>query len=504
MVPMQIRRVRRCSLKFFLLINLVCGVGGQRIAGQEMAAFPQLPAVADTAKLLKIEQHVLPPVLEPGPYRFDNLTAYYMDANPELQQRFDVARRAFEAEEGPQSLRCVTLIAGAAGVGKTFIKSEIFSKNYPQEDVRQFDIRELYEQWQQAGHTELRPDLRVGDLVLNQLLAQKDLSQQRLTKYLREQQDAAFYVIDSLDEIHPDDYVALLQEIERFALDGDRDFVHVVVLGRGLSFRQYWNQKATVRAPEQLDLFLLHPPRFLTSGDLLVSSWNYHTWACKLAWSPGGQQEAMALEDYIRWIRADYPLNGPFRSVGFQPNRSMDARVQGTLQDWAGRHPVVGSMLCNLAGNTMTREICERCVAKSLDYDERSIMEEYLAAWLERDTASDGRPSTANPEHLDLYLQLLEGVAVKYLAENRLDDQGFFEVAPTDTISVNLDGRRFEVPVQRIINRSGLKYIDPREPGPARYRFEPVWFHRLLVEKHKDRASRSLVADSMPARDASN
>jgi hypothetical protein len=498
MVPMQIRRVRRCSLKFFLPIVLVCCVGAQRVAGQEIAAFPQLPDVADTAKLLKIEQHTLPPVLTPGPYRFDNLPAYYMDANPELRQRFDLARQAFENEGGPRPLRSVTLIAGAAGVGKTFIKGEIFSKNYPKEKVCRFDLRELYEQWQQAGHTEPRSDLQVGDLVLNHLLAQKDLSQQRLTSYLREQQEAAFYVIDSLDEIHPDDYVALLREIERFALDGERDFVHVVVLGRGLSFREYWHSKANTRTPGQLGLFMLHPPRFLTTGDLLVSSWNYHTWACKLAWSPGGQQEAMSLEDYIRWVRTDYPLNGPFRSVSFRPNRNMDARVQGTLQDWACRYPVVGSMLYNLAGNTMVREIGERFVAESLHYDERSVMEEYLAAWLTRDTGSDGRPSAAKPEYLDLYLQLLEGVAVKYLAENRVDEQGFFDVAEKDTIPVDCAGKRYEVPVRRILNRSGLKYIDPREPGPVRYRFEPVWFHRLLVEKHNDRASRSLVADSSP------
>jgi hypothetical protein len=360
----------------------------------------------------------------------------------------------------------------------------------------------LYEQWQATGDTEERPDLRVGELVLNKPLAQKDLSQHRLTNYLREQQDAAFFVIDSLDEIHPDDYVALLQEIERFALDGGRDFVHVVVLGRGSSFREYWHQKAIARTPEQLELFMLQPPRFVTTGDLLVSTWNHHTWACKLAWSPAGQPQPMALEDYIRWVRADYPLNGPFRSVTFQPNRCMDARVQGTLQDWSCRYPVVGSMLYNLAGNTMIREISERFVAKRLHYNERAVMEDYLAAWLTRDTASEGRPSAARPEHLDLYQQLLEGVAVKYLTEGRVDDQGFFAVGDKDALPVNHGGQQFEVPVHRILNRSGLKYIDPREAGPSRYRFEPVWFHRLLAEKHNDHTSRSLVVDSTSTRDS--
>ncbi len=459
--------------------------------------------IVDTSPLLEIEQRTLPPALQPGPHRFDDLPAYYMAENAELQQRFDGARQAFETAAGPRPFRRLTLIAGAAGVGKTFIKSEVFSKNYPKDKVCKFDLRELYQHWQEAGYTEARPDLQAGSVVLSTMLAQKDLTRRRLTEYLQ-QQPACFFVIDSLDEIHPDDYVAVLQEIERFALDGDRDFIHVVVLGRGLAFRDYWQHRETVWTPEQLDLFLLQPPRLVTTGDLLVSTWNYHTWACKLSWSPSGQQCPMALEDYIRWVHADYPLNGPYRTVSFAPNQCMDDRVQGVLEQWACRYPVVDSMLYNLAGNTMIREICQRFVGSSREYDERAVMEAYFTAWLERDTASDNRPSAAKPEHLDLYLRLLEAVAVKYLVEGRLDERGFLTVRDTDTVSVDYRGELAEVPVYRILNRSGLKFIDPREPGTRSYRFEPVWFHRLLVEKHNDRVRSSLVAGVPAERGGAN
>jgi hypothetical protein len=146
-------------------------------------------------------------------------------------------------------------------------------------------------------------------------------------------------------------------------------------------------------------------------------------------------------------------------------------------------------MLYNLAGNTMIREIAEGYALSGRPYDEREVMEAYLAAWLERETKTDGRPSAVKPAHLDLYMQLLEGVAAKYLDEDRLDEQGCFSVRYDDVIRASHEGRELRFPAFRILNRSGLKYLDPREPGSRKYRFEPVWLHRLLVEKYSERRS---------------
>jgi len=88
--------------------------------------------------------------------------------------------------------------------------------------------------------------------------------------------------------------------------------------------------------------------------------------------------------------------------------------------------------------------------------------------------------------------------------EGRLDERGFLTVRDTDTVSVDYRGELAEVPVYRILNRSGLKFIDPREPGTRSYRFEPVWFHRLLVEKHNDRVRSSLVAGVPAERGGAN
>ncbi|MCH5376633.1 MAG: hypothetical protein JJ992_21915, partial [Planctomycetes bacterium] len=152
--------MRRFAVVSFAILLGVSAREGLAVDVAAPTAWPDRPV--DTSPLLEIEQRCLPPVLQSGRNRYPDLPAYYMAENVALRERFDAVRRAFENGGGPRPLRCVTLIAGAAGVGKTFIKGEVFSKSYPKEEVCKFDIRELYEQWREAGYTEERPDLQAG------------------------------------------------------------------------------------------------------------------------------------------------------------------------------------------------------------------------------------------------------------------------------------------------------------------------------------------------------
>jgi hypothetical protein len=34
-----------------------------------------------------------------------------------------------------------------------------------------------------------------------------------------------------------------------------------------------------------------------------------------------------------------------------------------------------------------------------------------------------------------------------------------------------------------------MKHIDPRQTDQLRYRFEPIWLHRFLVEQHNGRVA---------------
>ncbi len=445
--------------------------------------------VVDTELLRSIEQRVLPDCLVDGPAQHGALADYYWAQNRDLQNRLEQIRQVYESDTD-QSARAVTLVAGAAGIGKTFFMSEVFRKEYPANAVCRFDIRELYTEWMQDGIVVMKPDLCARELVINSLPALADPADSRLTEYL-ESRNADFYVIDSLDEIHPDDYEFVLRQVEQFTLRTERRVVHCVVFGRCLAFLDHWQQHRQADAPaerEDVALFVLQPPRFRTTGDLLVSSWNYHGFRHKLGWSPGGSDaQPMPLDVYARWVESGFSRVGPFANVRFEPNESMRPEAHNTLIEWSRNHRIVGSMLYNLAGNSILREIVEEHVLRNEPYRERQVMRQYLNALLRRDTKSDNRPSDASPRFLDLYLQLLETTAVRYAADGELDQRGYFQVSPEDEIQVRYAGQTLTFAVHRILNRSGVKHIDLLAPDGPRYGFEPIWFHRLLVEMHNER-----------------
>lgn len=446
----------------------------------------------DTSNLLEIERRVLPECLIAGPNRHESLPEYYWAENPELSANFAEAQRIYEAN-AVRPFRSMTLVAGAAGVGKTFIKDRVFKKTYAAGDVCKFDIKELYKQWQSSGLTVEKPDLHSGEVVLSRLLAVKDKQKEQpcLIDFLNSK-SAAFYVIDSLDEIHPDDYQWVLDQIEQFVFQQDHQFVQVVVFGRGLAFREYWQANRSNRegGPK---LFLLHPPKFKTTGDLFVSNWNNDGFRYTLRWSPDGTDPVeMPLATYRTWAETGFPATGDFSSVTFKANDSMNAKTRRILQEWCEQQAVVGPMLYNLAGNGILRDIVEQHAVNGQPFNERRVLETYLSAWMERDSKSNNRPSAAQPENLDLYLQLLQQVAIKPLVENKLDGVGYFDVPSDEVIEINWQGKQLTFPVQQILDRSGLKVDDPRETGTPRYRFEPIWIHRLLVEMHNDQLSQQV------------
>ena len=455
----------------------------------------------DTQQLFEVEENVLPPVLVEGPWQHETLADYYLAANLELSFRLEQARIAFEDGQS-QDCQMVTLIAGDAGIGKTFLKKKVFSKEQAASHACKIDVRELYEQWTSEGKVELRPDLGCDDTVLCSLPALRERSWAGLYEFLS-QQDASFYVIDSLDEVHPDDYVWLLEQVDRFAFDSDRGFVHVVVLGRGIAFRDYWQKNAGHFATSKLNLYMLEPPEFRTVGDLLVSSWNYHRFAHELRWRSDTASDIL-LDDFKKWEERRFLRTGQFQQLECQPQDAIDARVEAELEKLMTRKRFAQSIFRNLAGNAVLREIVAKQVRSGGSCDERTIMEQYLNRWLVRDTKSGNRPSSSNPKHVELYVCLLEKLAAKVLSEDRVDSHGFFCLSDTESIACVHDGRLKRFSAHRILERSGLKHLDPRTPGPRRYRFEPIWLHRMLVDSYNERTlAANTASDKLPGRPAS-
>ncbi len=447
----------------------------------------QLQYVDAIVELRSIEAAISPPTIVAGPPQHFEIIDYYCAANSELCDRFEYAKQSFASQHG-SPFRAMTLVAGSAGIGKSFIRRRVYNE-IPDEQVWKFDIRELFDDFAHRDLAALKPDLQVGNRVFNRLLSLNPAGRKAFAELL-ESSSAAFVVVDSLDEIHPDDYLFVLDQLERLAVSPNRDFIHLVVFGRPLAFQEYLRTLGNVDSGSELRVFLLREPVLQTTGDLAVSSWNYDCWKYALCRGPSNQPRPMLFEDYQRWCDGGFLCEGEFADVVFDKNAHMTAEAREQLRRWAMKHRIVAGLLRNLAANEIVRVIAVDRVEHGAGFDERRFMNDFLSMWLERDTRSDDRPSRLKQRHLDLYLQLLEAIAVKYAAADRIDDLGYFDVSADDQVVIHLQGKPIAVPVRQVLNRSGLVTMDPESLASGRTRFEPFWFHRMFVQMHRERQAR--------------
>lgn len=443
-------------------------------------------------KLLKqIEERVLPLPLVEGVARHESLSNYYWETNIALRYRLDEAIRAFTSRK-PARYRAMTIVAGPAGVGKTFTKHGVYAQWIPRDEVWKLDVHELFEEMAKKGLAKLKPDLGDHGYIISRLLTLNEEGRKEFARQLN-QHTRSFLVVDSLDEIHPDDYYFVLNTLEQLALRRDRDFIHVVVFGRPLAFWEYWRDRRSEGLPDGLRGYILNPPDFRTTGDLLVSSWNYDCWKHKLS---RGNSESncrpMTLPEYTKWCKCDFATSGEFADVRYQPNKCIRPEVRDELLKWSQRHRVALAVFRNLAGNSILRDMVAESVEQEREFNDREFMNEFFARWLMRDTKTGDRPSRLKTENLELYLKLLEAVAVKYVRENRVSRLGYFDVVDDDHVVVEHEGKMVSVPVRRLLNRSGLVTLDPLLPVAARYRFKPFWIHRHLVLMDQQREAGQL------------
>lgn len=479
---------------FVLLFTSVQSVNGQIREVDSTLTFHGTSPLKNTfaktwvQELQTIEVNVQPPVLQSGKRQYQTLPDYYWASNKQLRQHVDGLVLALK-EARPEDCCGLTLVAGTAGVGKTFIKAGLLGEGSVSTPVEKFDIREWYIEFSKEGLAEYQADIKTQDHAMCQLLkltrAGRVAFASRVAAIEKD-----FLLMDSLDEVHPDDYLFLLQTLQDLVDHQLGNVKHAFVFGRPLVFREYWHRCCDDSMVEGLHCFVLNPPALRTDGDLLVSSWNYHCWKYKLrSLSPSGNTIELPLEVYEQWQADGFPSTPNYEHVVCLDRQALRSDIQDTLSHWASAHPCVAAVLGNLAGNSMVREIVRDSVMEGKEYSEKRFKEEFFAKWLERDTLSGDRPSRLKPRDLDLYVKLLEAVAIKYADSAIEDKDGFFEVSPEDEVRAKHEGSVVTVSVEQLLNRSGLVNLDAQRLGDAKYRFEPVWFHRLLIQKHVDRSN---------------
>ena len=465
-------------LGVFWLVLGCCGLG--------MADEP-LPLSGTISHLKAVERQLLPVGLVVGEPRCDEILDYYWDANPELEFELKSAKRNFSQSQGDHQQ--MLLVAGPAGVGKTFIKRGVYN-GLPRDVFWKFDARELFGEYLELGLARHKADLHDGSTVFNEMLSLTPAGRQRFCSEVLKC-TASFVVVDSLDEVHPCDYVFVLQTLEKLMHPSRQSFAQVVVFGRPFCFAEYWqwHQRERNESSQCVRGYMLQKPEFRTTGDIQVSNWNFDCWKFGLCRELANQQQGFCFSDYQQWYERGFSCEGEFSDITFASNPHMTVEAREMLNRWISQEPTVAAVISNLAANGMVREILVEQLQAGQGFDERQFMERFLACWLERDTKSDDRPSQIKPEHLDVYLKLLENVAVMYAQSVQAD--GSFVVAQDDQIQTSFNGCDMTVSVKDLLNRSGLVTAEPFVQSQMRMRFEPLWLQRLLINKHARRQTQA-------------
>ena len=470
---------RRALLRLIFPLSLLCGL----LANCGVVAVEPQPIAGAVLHLKTLEQQMLPGRLTEGEPRCDGMVDYYWEANPELESELKSAKLKFEqSNDDHQQL---ILVAGPAGVGKTFVKRGVY-EGLPEDAVWKFDARELFGGYRELGFAEQRADLRDGCTVFNEMLSLTVAGRRRFRSEVMTCA-ASFVVVDSLDEIHPRDYAFVLQTLTRLIDPSRKQFAQVVVFGRPFCFESYWQWYHGERngSSEGVRGFMLRKPEFRTTGDIQVSNWNFDCWKFGLCRQSANVQQAVCFSDYQQWCERGFSCQGEFSEFVFAPNRHMTVAARKALNRWISEEPTVAAVISNLAANGMVRDILVDQLQAAKGFEERQFMEKFLTRWLERDTRSDDRPSQIKPELLDIYLKLLEKVAVMYAPSVRAD--GSFAVAQHDQVRASFKGGDITVSVKDLLNRSGLVTAAPFGKSQGRVCFEPLWLQRVLIEKHARR-----------------
>jgi hypothetical protein len=394
-------------------------------------------------KLCEVEKSITITIIE-GENRYDDLLDYFQDANVELFNHLD--RVAQDYLDG-RPHRGATYILGAAGVGKSFVARAV--EQFPAEDQCKIAFGEFVEEPQENIDFLLQPDLQTlsGDYVINTLptFAQPEtFSLDTLLAAggcLRDGELVPLIVLDDLNELHDDSTLLILKGVEAYlSAPGETpSFVHFLVFGRSAAFNTW------LRDPDRVPpagLWMPRPlqgPLYSTVGDL-----------------------EFAVESYYEFEKKPVPP------------RVSDHFVAAVLE-----YPFLTYSIRPLA----TRNIIIEAIGANVQSEE-ALRAKVYDNLVERNNEVHNRPSARTPS----YQYLMEEIAVRY--KDRVDDEGFFVVDFQDRVPYYdnaLENEIGEVYVEDVLDRSGIAVLDPADAFLTRYRFDPFWIHKHLVEMRNQR-----------------
>lgn len=384
-----------------------------------------------------------------GEAQYHTVLEYYEAANPNLFGL--ISSIATDAKNGI-GRHAMTFIYAPAGAGKSFVVDKI-KEHFGFTNVLHLDALKDMNVMQQE------PDLHVNS-GFSFTFSTMPTFKTPLTDFgalLRlfgidyKQASPPVIIVDSLDEIYPDAATRILELAQRFVED-DRHrrpggFLQIFFFGRPEGFYDFLSGPHA--KPGLFQTIRLDTPTYRTSGDiqLLVSD-----------------QETFK---------------------GHAPDPTTTSYVSELLRK---------SFLVATIGNlSLANVLVDEADALHGASDE-TVKKTILDAMLNRNKKSHFRPGSEAP----VYLKMLEEAAAKY-ARVMPGTKGQFLVSAFDTVpvSISMTGvqQNGDVLVEDLLSRSGLVFLDPADTLNLRYRFDPLWLHRYLVELFNRNVSKGPLAE---------
>jgi hypothetical protein len=424
-----------------------------------LAVGPDSPSAFPTNHLCEIDR-VMAVAIEDGQNSHNDLEGYFADANPELYEHFGAFEQAYLSGEKHVGL---TYVWGSPGAGKSFVSRNRLSEGFPGDSCL-VKLGNLFgDDADKLGFEVTRkPDLMTldGQITYDNLPLIANTVEYDLEDLLaaggcrQDDRLVPLIMVDDLDEIHTESSRVILRSLDNFILESDRansEFTQIVVFGRPEGFAPwYQDSKRNDAIADYLNTFWLHGPEFLTIGDV-----------------------AYLADDQYRFVRGEetwMQMKEDGQSAGL---------VDGYV-DLITRYPFLTYSIQRLAIATI---LADRALSKPND-SEAEIKSFLFEELLRRAANTHGRPVSIENQ----YVQLFEEIAVRFSAEDQVDDAGFFTVLASDTVPVLKQGQQTaEVSVRDTLDHSGIAILEPASHSTTRYRFDPFWVHAHLVELRNSR-----------------
>lgn len=243
-------------------------------------------------------------------------------------------------------------------------------------------------------------------------------------------------LVDSIDEIHPDSAVILLEFLEACAISNPQQLI--VVAGRGEGFRDFL-VKNDLRSSRAIRL-----PNIYVGEEPLLS------------WFVG---------DYIRYKKG---------ATGMPVNPDDTRELVKGLGRLGEHHPFTRHFLYpGSLGNFAIDNIGYS------DLDGHRLEALMFQDLLVRNRETHNRPILADTSAWILYRDTLIQIARRYVQDT---PEGTFFVGPEDTVCVTDGKANFEVNVASVLMRSGLVDLNPINTRHLEFSFWPKDVHSFLAD----------------------